>query len=119
MVMGFMLWTPEFIPKGCFINEEEGHQVVRCSDHDSLHRAVSLVNILFSWFVIGVTGFGVAFYLGLVKVYGEKVKYVALGEKEEEEEESDDMEKQKRNILGKPNSFIHVAKSFEPVNIER
>ncbi|RZB82077.1 transmembrane protein 45A-like [Glycine soja] len=115
VLMGYMLWTPGLIPKGCFINEEEGHQVVRCSDHDSLHRAISLVNILFSWFIIGVTVFGVAFYLGLVKFYGEKVDYVAL----RDEEISDDVESQKRSILGNPTSFIRVGKNFLPLDIER
>ncbi|XP_027339406.1 transmembrane protein 45A-like [Abrus precatorius] len=124
MTMGFMLWTPGLIPKGCFINLEEGHQVVRCSDHDSLHRAKSLVNILFSWFIIGLTVFAFSFYLTLVKFYGEKVKYFTLGNEEEEEEEegdklSDDVESQKRSILGNPKSFIHVGKTFSPVDIER
>ncbi|CAL9127104.1 unnamed protein product [Musa textilis] len=30
VVMGFMLWTPSLIPKGCFMNLEEGHMVARC-----------------------------------------------------------------------------------------
>ncbi|TKY72103.1 hypothetical protein E2542_SST00841 [Spatholobus suberectus] len=115
VLMGFMLWTPGLVPKGCFVNEEEGHQVVRCRDRESLHRANSLVNILFSWFVIGVTAFGVAFYLGLVWFYGEKARYFPLGDKE-----SDDLESQKRSIPGNnPKSFIHVGKNFSPLDIER
>ncbi|QCD77107.1 hypothetical protein DEO72_LG1g729 [Vigna unguiculata] len=120
IVMGFMLWTPGLIPKGCFINREEGHQVVRCHDHESLHRAVALVNILFSWFIVGVTAFGIAFYLGLVKFYGEKVRYFALGNEEEDmDKESDDVESQKRSVVGKPMSFIRVGKNFSPLDIER
>ncbi|KAK7303235.1 hypothetical protein RJT34_14137 [Clitoria ternatea] len=113
VVMGFMLWTPGLIPKGCYINDEEGHQVVRCSGHDSLHRANSLVNIQFSWFVIGVTVFAVSFYLVLDRVYGEKVKYFPLGNEEE------DVESQKGVVVGNPKSFIHVGKTFSTVDIER
>ncbi|MED6155366.1 hypothetical protein PIB30_004380 [Stylosanthes scabra] len=105
IVMGYMLWTPSLIPKGCFLNDEEGHQVVRCSSHEALHRANSLVNIEFSWFIILVTVFAVSVYLGLVKVYGEKVEYFSLGFDEEDQESNDDVESQKK-------SFVHVAKVF-------
>ncbi|XP_020209548.1 transmembrane protein 45A [Cajanus cajan] len=116
-VMGLMLWTPGLVPKGCFINQEEGHQVVRCSDHASLHRALSLVNILFSWFVIGVTAFGVAFYLAFVKFYGQqKPPYFAL---DTVDKLSDDVESQKRSVAANPKSFIHVATNFSPLDIER
>ena len=59
IVMGFMLWTPSLIPKGCYMNDEDGHMVVRCSSHEALHRAISLVNIEFSWFIIGVLFLGI------------------------------------------------------------
>ncbi|CAM8982591.1 unnamed protein product [Rhodiola kirilowii] len=72
MIMGFMLWTPSLIPKGCFMNMEEGHSVVRCRDDASLHRAKSLVNIEFSWFVIGLAISVMSLYLGMVRYYGEK-----------------------------------------------
>ncbi|TQE01210.1 hypothetical protein C1H46_013117 [Malus baccata] len=78
MVMGFMLWTPDLMPKGCFMNLEEGHQVVRCHGDEARHRAKSLVNLQFSWFLVGIAIFGVSFYLVLVKVYGEKVEYLSL-----------------------------------------
>ncbi|KAJ6944680.1 hypothetical protein NC652_009896 [Populus alba x Populus x berolinensis] len=45
--MGYALWTPSLIPKGCFINLEEGHQVVRCHGEEALHRAKSLENLLY------------------------------------------------------------------------
>ena len=108
IVMGFMLWTPGLIPKGCFMNDEEGHQVVRCSSHEALHRANSLVNIQFSWFIILVTIFAVSFYLGLVKLYGEKVQYFSLGI-EEDQESNDDVESQRK-------SFVHVGKVFPSVD---
>nr|CAD1826163.1 unnamed protein product [Ananas comosus var. bracteatus] len=50
VAMGVMLWTPSLIPKGCFLNYEEGHHVVRCRDADALGRAKSLVNLQFSWY---------------------------------------------------------------------
>ncbi|KAK7245796.1 hypothetical protein RIF29_40646 [Crotalaria pallida] len=124
ILMGFMLWTPSLIPKGCFMNLEEGHRVVRCNDHEALHRAKSLVNIQFSWFFILVTIFGVSLYLVLVKVYGgnNKVQYFSLGNEEEEYQEdktSDDVESQKKSIVDNPRSFIHVGNTFSPVDIER
>ncbi|MCE3051465.1 hypothetical protein HAX54_049913 [Datura stramonium] len=57
MVIGVMLWTPDFIPKGCFLNSEEGRKVVRCHHQGSTRRANSLVNIQFSWYLVGVTVF--------------------------------------------------------------
>ncbi|MED6132378.1 hypothetical protein PIB30_018401 [Stylosanthes scabra] len=106
IVMGYMLWTPSLIPKGCFLNDEEGHQVVRCSSHEALHRANSLVNIEFSWFIILVTVFGVSVYLGLVKVYGEKMEYFSLGFDEEDQDSNDDVESQKKSFV------VDVAKVF-------
>lgn len=93
MVMGFMLWTPGLIPKGCFMNREEGHYVVRCNDEEALKRAISLVNIEFSWYFIGVTVFALSFYLLLLKRYGEMVKY-GRGEGEP----NDDVESQRKSI---------------------
>lgn len=119
IVMGYMLWTTELIPKGCFIHSEEGHQVVRCSSDEALHRAKSLVNIQFSWCLIAVTVFGMCFYLCLVKFYGENnVEYSTLLAKEED---SDDVESQKETKLHgePPKSFIHVGKGYAVMDIER
>ncbi|KAB5565194.1 hypothetical protein DKX38_005248 [Salix brachista] len=44
--MGYALWTPSLIPKGCFLALEEGHQVVRCDGEEALHRAKSLEHLL-------------------------------------------------------------------------
>ncbi|BAT77235.1 transmembrane protein 45A-like [Vigna umbellata] len=118
IVMGFMLWTPSLIPKGCYMNDEEGHMVVRCSSHEALHRANSLVNIEFSWFIIGVTVFAVSLYLVLVKVYGEKVQYFSLGN--EDEESNYDVESQKSGAIdNNSKSFIHVSKIFPQNHMER
>ncbi|KAK9274397.1 hypothetical protein L1049_019211 [Liquidambar formosana] len=124
MVMGFMLWTPSLIPKGCFIHLEEGHDVVRCSDDESLHRAKALVNIQFSWYLIGITIFAVSFYLLLVKKYGENVEYTSLTKELEIElaEEVEDIEAattHKKNKLGESKSFLHMGKAFAPVDMER
>lgn len=105
---------------------EEGHHVVRCSGQESLHRANSLVNIQFSWFLIGIAVFGVCLYLVMVKVYGqenEKVEYFSLGFKGEDEEDTNDVESQKKSNLrsGTSKSFIEMGKSagFGLIDVER
>ena len=102
IVMGVMLWTPALIAKGCWMNYEEAHYVVRCDGEASLHRAKSLANLLFSYFVIGIAVFGVYMYLRLVKIYGEKDECFSLGlkaNKEEKESIDHDFESQKKNKL--------------------
>lgn len=117
MVMGFMLWIPQLIPKGCFLNSEDGHEVVRCRDHEALHRAKALVNIEFSWYIIGVTIFAVSVYILLLKLYPERVEYESLT-KFIEQKEFDDIEALKENKFQGSN-FLHVGKSFAPVDMER
>ena len=112
IVMGVMLWTPEYIPKGCFLRSEEGHQVVHCRDEASVHRAKALINIEFSWYVIGMAMFSVIFYMFLDKVYGEKVKYRSLGE-EQDEEEGEALSPEKIKL-----GFIHMG-ALTPMDIER
>ncbi|CAL5210133.1 unnamed protein product [Lathyrus oleraceus] len=88
MFMGFMLFTPGYQPKGCFMKPEGDQYVVRCSDEEALHRAVSLVNIHFSWFLIGVTVFAMSFYLIMALCYGGKtVEYVSLMKEEHYQDE--------------------------------
>lgn len=121
MVMGFMLWTPTLIPKGCYMNLEEGHHVVRCEGNEALERAKSLVNIQFSWYLIGVTVLGVSLYLTLIKLYpaDEKVEYQTLT-KLEEQEDDDDVEAQKEiRKFHDSKSFISMGKSFAPIDMER
>ncbi|KAH7532316.1 hypothetical protein FEM48_Zijuj04G0007000 [Ziziphus jujuba var. spinosa] len=124
MVMGFMLWTPELIPKGCYIHLEEGHHVVRCTGEKALHRAKSLVNLQFSWYLIGTAVFGVSLYLVTVKLYGEnnnnKVEYFSLTREleEQEGEDSDDVESQKTATThGASLNYVHM--SHGPKDIER
>lgn len=82
MSMACMLWTPSLVPKDCFLHIEEAKHVIRCSSVKALHRAISLVNIQFSWFLVGVTIFAMWFYLFLQRIYGEKIEYSELRTKE-------------------------------------
>lgn len=119
IAMGFMLWTPGFIAKDCFINLEEDHQVVRCHSHEALERAKSLVNISFSWYLVGVTIFCMSVYLVMIKkTVSEKVEYQSLTEFEDDQGEQEDIEAQKRGELIKT-SFLPVGKSFGSLDIER
>ncbi|KAK8477417.1 hypothetical protein V6N13_059302 [Hibiscus sabdariffa] len=98
IVMGYMIWTPALVPKGCLLHFEDGHQIISCSSDQALHRAKSLVNILFSWTLIAVTIFAMALYLVLAKLYGERVVYSTLKKEEGKplilEEDSDAFESQ-------------------------
>lgn len=122
-VLGVMIWTPAYVPKGCYLNFEEGHYVVRCHDHDSLERAKSLVNIEFSWYLVGVTSFAVCLYLALHKVFPaeEKVEYHSLfltKFENQDEEQEDDVEAQKSNKIVQPLSFLPVVKPFAAADKE-
>ncbi|WMV06819.1 hypothetical protein MTR67_000204 [Solanum verrucosum] len=114
MVMGFMLWTPKFIPKGCFINFEEGHKVVRCENDEALERAKALVNIQFSWYIVGITIFCVTLYSILIKIFQEKIEYQSLNSKFEEiEDDLEDVEAQKSSKNGvESNRFLEMGKIF-------
>ncbi|CAL5088098.1 unnamed protein product [Urochloa decumbens] len=124
IVMGVMLWTPALIPKGCFLNFEEGHDVVRCRTDEALDRAKSLVNLQFSWYLTGTVVLVVLFYLQMVKLYPEEPQYLPLvkggagadsdgrfsiGDDHDDEE---DLEAAKRG-------FGHVVSGTKPVEIER
>ncbi|KAH6784951.1 proteinase inhibitor I4 [Perilla frutescens var. hirtella] len=125
MAMGFMLWTPTLIPKGCFMNLEEGHKVVRCHGEESLERAKSLVNIQFSWYVVGVTIFSMTLYLAMVKLYSEKVEYHSLSKfalHDDDDDDADDVEAQKKannSKVDQPRSFLQIGRPFSPMDIER
>ncbi|CAN7038068.1 hypothetical protein IGI04_005058 [Brassica rapa subsp. trilocularis] len=82
MSMACMLWTPSLVPKDCFLHIEEGKHTIRCSSVKGLHRALSLVNIQFSLFLVGVTIFAMWFYIFLQRIYGEKIEYSELRTKE-------------------------------------
>lgn len=114
VTMGFALWTPGLIPKGCFMNLEDGHWVVRCRDQGSLERAKSLVNIEFSWFLVGMVFFSMGFYLVVRRWYVDvEREYLGL----DEEVESEDLESQKK--LDECESFVHMGKGFKSLDLER
>ncbi|KAI3695561.1 hypothetical protein L1987_78558 [Smallanthus sonchifolius] len=57
--MGFMLWVPEFVPKGCTIRLGHGgdsdmHGAVMCGTHKAGLRARALANLQFSWILAGI-----------------------------------------------------------------
>ena len=59
MNMGFMLWTPEFVPKGCIMQLAESssdsmHGAVTCNSHEADVRARALANLQFSWILSGI-----------------------------------------------------------------
>lgn len=121
IVMGFMLWTPKLMPKGCFMNLEEGHQVVRCQTEEALHRAKSLVNIEFSSFLILILIFAVSLYLVMVTMYaGGNVDYQSLIEADELDEDSDDVESQRTSgLVDEQKGFVRVVKSYAPFDVGR
>ncbi|OAY85251.1 hypothetical protein ACMD2_04184 [Ananas comosus] len=114
VAMGVMLWTPSLIPKGCFLNYEEGHHVVRCRDADALGRAKSLVNLQFSWYVSATAVFAVAAFLFITKLYPQEPDYVPLVKAADEDD--DDLEAQK---LAESQSFARMRDGMKPIELER
>ncbi|KAL9227109.1 hypothetical protein vseg_002843 [Gypsophila vaccaria] len=107
IVMGYMLWTPSFAPKGCALHKDHyGKDVIKCDDHESLHRAKALVNILFSWFFIGMMCFCVSFYWCINMVYEVNVELIDDDVSLEEVCHSEDMQ-----------GFLH-AKKIVPFDLE-
>ena len=121
MVMGFMLWTPRLIPKGCSLYNDDGHKIVRCASEEALHRAKSLVNIQFSWLVNGITIFAITLYLALVEKYSKNVKYSSLAkELEEMPEDSSDIETEKKNNLSDSKCLVRgeSLRGFAPFDMD-
>ncbi|KAJ4831164.1 hypothetical protein Tsubulata_030969 [Turnera subulata] len=114
IVMGYMLWTPALIPKGCRLHSDDGHKIVSCASEEALHRAKSLVNIQFSWFFIGITVFVVSFYLALVGIYSPQVEYSPLGKEPKDiHEEFNDINTYESK------RFSEGEKGFAPFSLER
>ncbi|GLJ23758.1 hypothetical protein SUGI_0450590 [Cryptomeria japonica] len=68
--MGFMLWIPAFIPKGCKMNAEHGHMVVKCDEQGANMRAKALANLQFNWYLASLIIFTVILYVKMMKHYG-------------------------------------------------
>ncbi|KAF4353478.1 hypothetical protein F8388_010662 [Cannabis sativa] len=110
--MGVMLWTPSLLAKDCFLSVDEitGQKVVRCSGEESLHRAKSIVNLQFSWLVIGMAIFGISLYLVLFKIYDGKVDYFSLDMMEEQEIE----EKEEKDYVS-----YDIEDNNKPHNVQK
>ncbi|KAJ3699172.1 hypothetical protein LUZ61_002877 [Rhynchospora tenuis] len=88
IVMGTMIWIPSLLPKGCYLNIEEGHQVPRCNSEEAMDRAKALINLEFSSYLSATTIFCMLAYICLSKLYPEEPEYVPLvrGRADEEED---------------------------------
>ncbi|KAG0446926.1 hypothetical protein HPP92_028614 [Vanilla planifolia] len=112
IIMGYALWTPSLIPKGCFINPEDGHMVVRCRSQEALHRAKSLVNIEFSWILAAVVAGSLLFYLILSRRYAEEAEYDSIVKLVDDDVEDLDVEADTR-------SFVSLGKAMRNIDLER
>lgn len=127
VVTGVMLWTPALVPKGCFLNREDGHDVVRCRDGEALERAKSLVNLQFSWYLTATVLFVVVFYLWLGKMYSEEPRYLPLVKGNHAEGDGDggrfsigdDQDDDEDDVESAKHSFGHVVSITKPIEIER
>lgn len=114
--IGFMLWTPGLIAKGCFMNRELGHFVVRCNGEDALERAKSLVNIQFTYCVVGLCALAVTLYLFVFKIYsGEVIEFdnqsAATSFCGEHDDDDDDVEAEMKG-------FVKPVKPFARVDVD-
>jgi hypothetical protein len=100
--------------------------VVRCRTDEALHRAKSLVNLQFSWYLTATVVFVVVFYLQVSRLYPEEPQYLPLvkgrnandgrfsigDDHEDDDDEDDDLEAAKR-------SYRHVVSGTKPMEVER
>ncbi|KAI3809819.1 hypothetical protein L1987_19419 [Smallanthus sonchifolius] len=84
--MGFLLWVPELVPKGCTIRLGHGgdsdmHGAVMCGTHEAGLRARALANLQFSWILGGIlifVGFVCSFYPKKVTPRVQSIEYERL-----------------------------------------
>ena len=78
MNMGFMLWVPEFVPKGCKaqLTESSMHSAVACASHEADLRARALANMQFSWILSGILILVGSLCLKLVGKYSSNVDLI-------------------------------------------
>lgn len=69
IVMGFLLWTPHWMPKGCFLRVGSGRDAVVCRGDRALDRAKALVNVQFGLCLIVLTVLSMLLYLALIRLY--------------------------------------------------
>lgn len=75
--MGFMLWTPNFVPEGCAMQLAEAigsdvHGAVICGSHEADFRAKALANLQFSWILSGILIFTGSICLILARKSGSR-----------------------------------------------
>eukprot|EP01018_Ginkgo_biloba_P019610 Gb_41535 [translate_table: standard] len=90
--MGFMLWIPAFVPKGCRMHHENGHSVVRCGDQKANMRAKALANLQFNWYLASIALFTIVLYVRMVGQYHQNVRYEPLEQKPARNEGAKDVE---------------------------
>jgi|UniRef100_A0A2N9F0S9 hypothetical protein len=59
MIMGFMLWVPQFVPKGCVmvlaeVSSDYMLGAISCNSKEADLRAKALANLQFSWILSGI-----------------------------------------------------------------
>ncbi|KAJ7545124.1 hypothetical protein O6H91_09G108000 [Diphasiastrum complanatum] len=80
--MGLVLWIPAFTPKGCKMNNENDHKVVRCKDHMTEMRAKALANLQFNWYLATVVIFTLTLYSYMVNYLKARTQYLPLDHKD-------------------------------------
>ncbi|KAK9124972.1 hypothetical protein Scep_013818 [Stephania cephalantha] len=68
MNMGFTLWNPSFVPKGCAMrmdSDDNMHGAVACDTAEATGRAKTLANLQFSWILGGILIFTASLCLAL------------------------------------------------------
>ncbi|XVE94113.1 hypothetical protein REPUB_Repub01dG0253300 [Reevesia pubescens] len=86
MNMGFMLWSPQFVPQGCIMQLAESssdsiHGAVTCNSHEADMRARALANMQFSWILSGIlifTGFTCLKFAGKCTPRAQSTEYEQL-----------------------------------------
>ncbi|MBA0766539.1 hypothetical protein Gotri_015571 [Gossypium trilobum] len=85
MNMGFMLWCPKFIPRGCIMQakmrSDSMHGAVTCYSHEADFRARALANMQFSWILSAIlifTGFTCLKFAGKCTPRAQSTEYEQL-----------------------------------------
>ncbi|KAK9129043.1 hypothetical protein Syun_017840 [Stephania yunnanensis] len=68
MNMGFTLWNPPFVPKGCAMrmdSDDNMHGAVVCDTAEATGRAKTLANLQFSWILGGILIFTASLCMAL------------------------------------------------------
>ncbi|KAG0446738.1 hypothetical protein HPP92_028679 [Vanilla planifolia] len=111
IIMGYALYMPSLMSKGCFMNPENGHMVVRCRSQEALHRAKALVNFEFCWLLVAVLAASLLFYLLLSRRYTEEAEYASIVKLVDDDVEDLDVEANMR-------SFVSMGKTMRSMDLE-